>query len=180
MGNAKMVIYKITNKLSGKCYIGQTSNPIEKRFTQHSCKTSGDKKSAIKAAIVKYGKNNFYIEVLGTYDSAEDTNVAEEYFIQFHNCLAPDGYNLNSGGFSRRPSEQIRQKMLGNKNGRGNKGKPGRPAHNKGKPGLLGSKHPMYGKKHKRESIIKMYKAAVTASAKRAGKRVVFLRSKLI
>ncbi len=150
-----MLIYRISNKLNGNCYIGQTSKSVYKRFAQHSNLNARGKRSAIKAAIQKYGKDNFTILILGEYETAQDLNNAEEYFIDFYNCLAPNGYNLTTGGYPRRPAEEIRLAMLGNTNGKGNKGRKGAAAWNKGLPGLGGEKHPMFGKHHTKEANIK-------------------------
>jgi group I intron endonuclease len=85
-------IYKIENKINHKVYIGQSTNP-EKRFKQH-CQNA-KYRSLIHEAIVKYGKDNFSFEVLGWF---EDYNEKEKYYIDYYRCLAPNGYNILSGG----------------------------------------------------------------------------------
>jgi group I intron endonuclease len=91
-----MIIYKITNKIDGLCYIGQTKHSIQRRWTNHCSKFSNSR--CLKDAIEKHGQDNFTIAVIGTYDNREDLNNAEAYFIEWHNCLSPNGYNLNTGG----------------------------------------------------------------------------------
>lgn len=91
-----MVIYCIVNKISGKYYIGQTSKSLEYRWSQH-CQPSS-KCYGLSGAIKKYGKENFSIGIVGEYKTQEDLNNAEEYFIDYYNCLAPNGYNLTTGG----------------------------------------------------------------------------------
>lgn len=54
-------IYKITNKINGKSYIGQSVD-IKRRFMEH--KTPHGQVTPIKLAIKKYGKENFSFEVL--------------------------------------------------------------------------------------------------------------------
>jgi|ERR1700677_1399618 len=103
-----MVVYKITNKINGNCYIGQTTKSLEERFAEHCLPSS--KCYALSGAIKKYGKQNFSIELLVAYNNFEDLNNAEEYFIAWYNCLAPNGYNLTSGGKQERLSEVSRQK----------------------------------------------------------------------
>ena len=56
-----MYIYKITNKINKKIYIGQTTRSIEERWKGH-CKPSMTARSLISRAIQKYGKENFIIE----------------------------------------------------------------------------------------------------------------------
>lgn len=62
----KYSIYIIKNKINSKVYIGQTCQSPHERFMQHMkpsvCKQRGTYK--IYNAINKYGKENFYYEVL--------------------------------------------------------------------------------------------------------------------
>ncbi len=61
-------IYKITNKVNGKIYVGQTIKTLEERFQKHCWGTTEKDKyhlnMAIKKAIKKYGKENFIIELI--------------------------------------------------------------------------------------------------------------------
>ena len=100
-----MVIYKITNKESGKVYIGQTIRNVKKRWIQH-CRPNSKKTSAITCAIKKYGKASFNFEVIDTATSIEELNQKEIKYIAELNCIAPNGYNLEVGGKShiRHPS----------------------------------------------------------------------------
>lgn len=86
-------IYKITNKINGKVYIGQSMHP-EERWRAHCWKLT-NYKSMISEAIQKYGQENFSFEILGWY---EDYNQKEKDFIQEYNSLAPNGYNIALGG----------------------------------------------------------------------------------
>lgn len=89
----KKAIYKITNKINQKIYIGQSKEP-ERRFLQH-CHQTTKYKSLINDAIKKYGKENFTFEILGWF---EDYNEKEKYYINYYLCRAPYGYNLTNGG----------------------------------------------------------------------------------
>lgn len=92
-----MEVYKITNKLNGKCYVGKTIRKASYRWSRHL--QSRAKSCAIANALKKYGKTNFTFEVLVTNVESE-TELArlERSFITELNCVAPDGYNLTSGG----------------------------------------------------------------------------------
>lgn len=84
-------IYKITNSINGKIYIGQSIHP-KKRFVQHC---SDEKQSSIHNAIKKYGKENFIFEIIE--GPIENYNEREQYWINFYdsyNC----GYNNTVGG----------------------------------------------------------------------------------
>lgn len=87
-------IYKITNKINGHIYIGQSVNP-QARWRDHIVGYSANEVSLIHRAIKKYGEENFTFEILGWF---EDYNEKEREFIQYYHCLAPYGYNIQSGG----------------------------------------------------------------------------------
>lgn len=91
----KGIIYKITNKLNGKSYIGQTVQKPILRWRAH-CSRNTD--SAIHLAINKYGKENFTFDVICSANSIEDLNALEIDFIRNLNTFAPNGYNLDEGG----------------------------------------------------------------------------------
>ncbi len=103
-----MIIYKVTNKLSGKCYIGQTVNKMEQRWSAHKRKKCC---TALSAAIQKYGSNAFDVEVLETCLSLEEMDFLEIYYIKFYDSLAPNGYNLHTGGANHTVSDETREKQ---------------------------------------------------------------------
>ena len=89
-----IAIYKITNTVNGKVYIGQGVDP-KKRFRQHCF--GKNKNAAIYKAIVKYGKENFLFEVIDWCDSKEESDQKEiSYIAKFDSFLS--GYNLTPGG----------------------------------------------------------------------------------
>ena len=104
-----MTIYKITNTINGKVYIGQTVNNVQQRWKEH-CKPSRASVSVISLAIQKYGKDSFVFEVIDTADSLEELNVKEQTYITSFSCVSPNGYNLNSGGNNYVDSEETRKK----------------------------------------------------------------------
>lgn len=86
-------IYKITNLINGKTYIGQSKNP-ERRFREHSLNL---KNSVISTAINKYGKDNFSLEIIER--NINNYNEREAYWIQYYNSFNRDfGYNRTLGG----------------------------------------------------------------------------------
>lgn len=91
-------IYKITNTINSKSYIGQTIQNVKERFYQH-CATKCSKavsNMAIHRAIKKYGKSNFTVEVIEEIDSA-NLNDREKYWIKYYNSYN-NGYNSTKGG----------------------------------------------------------------------------------
>lgn len=93
----KGIIYKITNKVNGKSYIGQTRYTLEFRWRQHLHKKDN---TYFHNAIRKYGSDNFQLEVLEEcpYSSL---NEREIFYIAKYNTLK-DGYNLTLGGSGNR------------------------------------------------------------------------------
>lgn len=104
-------IYKHTNKLNNKSYIGQTKN-IKWRWYPNSYKTC----SKFYRAILKYGWDNFTHEVIKICD---ETNVDyfETYYINLYDSIK-NGYNLDSGGCKNKIQsiETIQKKINVNKN----------------------------------------------------------------
>lgn len=93
-------IYKITNLVNGKCYIGQSIN-IDKRIKEHFWKATCEKdisfNSILHQAIRKYGKENFISEVLEECD-VDKIDELEQQYIKKYNCVSPNGYNIMDGG----------------------------------------------------------------------------------
>lgn len=79
-------IYKITNKLNNKAYIGQSVH-CGKRFDEH-CK--GDQ--FIDEIIQLEGIENFNFEIVKQCNKNE-LNVWEDYYIMKYNTIFPNGYN---------------------------------------------------------------------------------------
>lgn len=104
-----MVIYKITNTVNSKVYIGQTINTPENRWKEH-CRKSRGKVSAVSSAIQKYGKECFVFEVVDSAESIDELNQKEALWIKTIGSLSPNGYNLNSGGNNYEDSEETRTK----------------------------------------------------------------------
>jgi len=93
------VIYKITNTLTNKCYIGET---IEKdpntRFRAHmKLIRKGKGCPALRDAVLKHGEENFKFEVLLQCPDEDRFRLEKEY-IQQYNSMVPNGYNILEGG----------------------------------------------------------------------------------
>lgn len=104
-------IYKITNTVNGKSYIGQTRHDAEK--TRIRCHLNGDSKGSrlVKRAIEKYGKDAFAYEILHDGIIPEFLDDLEIEAIKKFNTIAPQGYNLTADGEGGSPSEETRRKM---------------------------------------------------------------------
>lgn len=87
-----MYLYKITNNINNKIYIGITNN-YKRRWANHGI---GD--AVIARAIQKYGKQNFTFEILESNISIEEIDQLEIDTIKKYNSLVPNGYNVAKGG----------------------------------------------------------------------------------
>lgn len=105
-----MLIYKITNTLNGKVYIGQTTESLQKRWSRHTSRYH-KKNMYISRAINKYGKENFTIEIIHVCNSIDELNEREIFYINEYNSLSPNGYNLVVGGNNSKMSEDVKLKI---------------------------------------------------------------------
>lgn len=91
-------VYKITNKINGKVYIGLTKDP-DARFSSHCRARLGKRKSRLQISMMKHGVENFEMTVLEEHDTKDAVKTAEIRLIAEHNSQNPDkGYNMTSGG----------------------------------------------------------------------------------
>ena len=113
-------IYKITNKINQKFYIGQTvkERPTD-RFSQHKYlarhpeQEHGNSISLLHQSMAKYGVDNFTFEIIEQVDD-DKLNEREQYWIKELNSFVPSGYNLTKGGdgskgYSRSQTAEERQ-----------------------------------------------------------------------
>lgn len=98
-------IYKYTNKINGKSYIGQTNN-IQKRKNGHRSAAYNPKdfnyNNAFHLALRKYGEENFDFEIIEEISEEfgrDYLNERERFFIQlFKSHVSENGYNITWGG----------------------------------------------------------------------------------
>ena len=125
-----MEIYKITNLINNKVYIGQTIRPISQRFHRHINDAMNNiLDTHFARAIRKYGPDNWKIESIDTAETQEELNQKEQYWINYYNSVI-EGYNETSaiskcGGNTYQSKtkeemniikEKIRKTKLGGKN----------------------------------------------------------------
>lgn len=125
-------VYKTTNKLNGKIYIG-------KKKSTKMCHEYFGSGIGIQAAINKYGKENFSVEMLQCADSLVELNNLEKYWIEKLNSRnSKIGYNIAPGG-----------------DGGVVWGDP-KNHPSLGKHGLAGERNPFYGRHHTPETRAKI------------------------
>ena len=109
-----MLIYKLTCSVSGKAYIGLTTQRKGRRWYDHCWAAFSGKgfDGAIHRAIRKYGKEAFRVEILCECYSDMELAVCERALIAEHGTLAPNGYNLTIGGeIGSRVCQETRARM---------------------------------------------------------------------
>lgn len=90
-----MIIYKVTNLIDGKIYIGKTEKTLEQRKSRHLYQVNNKQYNSIfHSAIRKYGQENFIWEIIDNCLFIE----LEKFYIKKFNSKAPNGYNLTDGG----------------------------------------------------------------------------------
>lgn len=89
-------IYKITNNINDKIYIGKTVRTIEDRFKEHckDCQRENLEKRPLYSAMKKYGVENFSVELIEETDNPEER---ERYWIEYYGSFK-NGYNATLGG----------------------------------------------------------------------------------
>lgn len=89
-------IYKITNDINGKIYIGKTNYSLKRRFQQHCNDATKNRcqHRPLYRAMNKYGKEHFHIELLEETDNPETREI---FWISQYNAYH-NGYNATYGG----------------------------------------------------------------------------------
>lgn len=93
-----MLIYKITNKINGKIYVGQTSLSIEKRFDKHIKCAESKVNRHLYDSMNHYGYDNFIIEMIEDNILKENIDERERFWISELHSRSPKGYNMTEGG----------------------------------------------------------------------------------
>lgn len=92
-------LYKITNSINDKVYIGQTKQALNTRWVGHQSSANRDSLQAIHCAMRKYGIENFSIDAIAYAKNLEEANEMEKQLIISNNSLVTqNGYNIKEGG----------------------------------------------------------------------------------
>lgn len=111
-------VYKITNNINGKSYIGSTNN-YQRRMKEHkvyiNCSSSRDGYNyPIHAALRKYGLQNFTFEILlDNIDTLTNARQLEFQYKKELNTMIPNGYNVKDGteGCTEKDIERMIEQM---------------------------------------------------------------------
>lgn len=110
-------IYKITNKVNNKVYIGQTIRTIEERYQRHLVEAKRHTNRPLYDSMNHYGYDNFSVEQI-VEAPEEELNALEAFYISYYNSATSTfGYNLTLGGdafkgtFSEETKKRIAEKV---------------------------------------------------------------------
>lgn len=96
----QVIIYKVTNNINGKVYIGQTKRTLQCRWKQHCYAVHSKHRFLflkLQKAIKEFGVDNFSIEQIDSAESKAEADEKEVFWIKFYNAIE-DGYNSSPGG----------------------------------------------------------------------------------
>lgn len=92
------IVYKITNTLNNKCYVGYTKFSIDKRWNQHIHRSNKRNINAkFDNALRKYSIANWNVEVLEEGLTVNQSKVKEQFYINLFDSYN-NGYNSTLGG----------------------------------------------------------------------------------
>jgi len=107
-----MIIYKITNTVNKKVYIGKTEFTTAKRFEAHIKKAKKKTNRYLYDAMNHYGYDKFVIEKIDDCISNEDMNNKERYWISYYKSNNKEfGYNMTEGGDGGRMSPELYERI---------------------------------------------------------------------
>lgn len=163
-----MTIYKITNKLNNKVYIGKTIN-FKRRIDKHKRLLNNKKhhNRHLQNAWNTLGESNFTFEEIAKAKTLEELNTLEVSFISKYNSLN-EGYNMTSGGdsgisFSKDVLERMSKSHLGVSLAESHKKSISDSLINKNRPENVKNK---ISKSHQGKVISPEHRAKISASLK--------------
>tara|TARA_R110000744_G_scaffold5418_4_gene19089 strand:- start:3056 stop:3592 length:537 start_codon:yes stop_codon:yes gene_type:complete len=139
-----MFIYKLTNTVNQKIYIGKTINSVELRFKRHIYNANSGIQTRLYSSIQHYGSDAFVFE---TIDEALNESELNQKEIHWINHLTPE-YNMTKGGDGGDTSASPNYQK--------NKHKCAHIGKLNGMYGLLDEHNPNYGRKNTTDTIKKM------------------------
>lgn len=136
-----MLVYKATNLINGKVYVGKTVRSLSHAKARHKLRAKGGCVTKLYNSMRKHGFDNFSWEVAYRGCSNEDICMMEVTLIRELQCRDSEfGYNMTDGGegtVGAVVTEELRSLMSERSSGENN------PCF-----GLFGEQHPAYGNRH--------------------------------
>ena len=116
-----MLIYKVTNQINQKSYVGKTELSLSRRKSNHLSDAKRGCEFAFHRALRKYGEENFVWEVIEKDIDKSLLDDKERHYIALYESFGPKGYNMSEGGEGQTgwvPSGETRAKWSGQRKGK--------------------------------------------------------------
>ncbi len=166
------VIYKITNTINGKIYIGQTIQSLKARKRDHRNKVTRLSNLYLYRAFNKYGFESFEWEVLDQAESKHELDEKERFYIkQFRATHRKYGYNMTFGGEGGIQTEEVRQRIGASNKGRIKSESERKKLSKSLKGKYMGEKASWWGRKHTDVEKRKMSEAQLGSKNHMYGKK---------
>lgn len=107
------LLYRITNKVNGKVYIGQAAD-VSKRWYDHRKAVRLNKPTqAVHYAMIKYGLDKFAFEMIASCKTQDDANEIETELVKQYDSFIANGkgYNATLGGMNAPKTKKWKQKV---------------------------------------------------------------------
>lgn len=166
------IIYKITNTVNGKIYIGQTVQTLVARKRDHRNSIERLARISLYRAFKKYGLEAFEWEEIDKASSKEELDKKEKLYIaQFHCTDSQYGYNMTLGGEGGKHTEEVKKRI-----GISNKGRIKSDSERKKLSDALKGKYVKeqafwWGRKHTKEQKRKISEAQLGSKNHNFGKK---------
>lgn len=155
------IIYKATNIITGKVYIGMTSYSLAMRKRHHKYMASkGDRRTPFQIALLDEGADNFAWGEIDSAQTEEELSAKEKLWVAHYKANDHNyGYNITGGGIAAKHTPETRLKISCIVKGRKVSEETRRKISEAQKGIQAGEKNPFYGRKHTEESRRKMSEA---------------------
>ncbi len=162
-----MIVYKATNRINGKVYIGLTTKTIKERKKAHindatNRATNKNYQNPYYLALRKHGVYNFYWRQLIECSSIKELYDMREFYIKHYNSMNREfGYNCTNGAMHFKFCEETKKKTSESLKGENSpfyRIPRTQEAKDKISKALSGENHPNYGKKFSEKTKQKMRK----------------------
>lgn len=166
-----MHIYKITNLVTNKIYIGQTiqQNP-KMRWYSHQADARGGKNTHLYNSMRKYGVDQFLWEVIDSATCLDELNNKEQYWLDEYR-KTNEVYNLREAGGNKMHSPESIEKMRQSQKLRHATTDVGGWKRRDGGP-MKGKAHPKKGKPSKKWSPEAKARLSLIAKEREARKKL--------
>lgn len=105
-------VYKLTNLVNNKVYIGCTTQGSGSRFQKHICKANSGSDYPLHKAIREFGDKKFKLDILEFCNNEDEMQTREIFYIANFDSTNPEkGYNVRPGGGIHRHTEETKQKI---------------------------------------------------------------------